>query len=61
MVHYLFTFVFSHVYFTMQINLMGQLHLLSSTVTTLAVPSPSLLATVARMSLMVIILLAILS
>uniref|UniRef100_A0A0E0CF81 Uncharacterized protein n=1 Tax=Oryza meridionalis TaxID=40149 RepID=A0A0E0CF81_9ORYZ len=31
------------------INLMGQLHLLSSTVTTLAVPSPSLLATVARM------------
>uniref|UniRef100_A0A0E0CF85 Uncharacterized protein n=1 Tax=Oryza meridionalis TaxID=40149 RepID=A0A0E0CF85_9ORYZ len=30
------------------INLMGQLHLLSSTVTTLAVPSPSLLATVAR-------------
>uniref|UniRef100_A0A0E0CF77 Uncharacterized protein n=1 Tax=Oryza meridionalis TaxID=40149 RepID=A0A0E0CF77_9ORYZ len=31
-----------------KINLMGQLHLLSSTVTTLAVPSPSLLATVAR-------------
>uniref|UniRef100_A0A0E0JVA1 Uncharacterized protein n=1 Tax=Oryza punctata TaxID=4537 RepID=A0A0E0JVA1_ORYPU len=31
-----------------RINLMGQLHLLSSTVTTLAVPSPSLLATVAR-------------
>ncbi|CAM0947089.1 unnamed protein product [Alopecurus aequalis] len=30
------------------INLVGQLHLLSSTVTTLAVPSPSLLATVAR-------------
>ncbi|KAG2648387.1 hypothetical protein PVAP13_1NG032305 [Panicum virgatum] len=34
--------------FTIKINLMGQLHLLSSTVTTLAVPSPSLLATVAR-------------
>ncbi|XP_006646857.2 WD repeat-containing protein 11-like [Oryza brachyantha] len=34
--------------FTVKINLMGQLHLLSSTVTTLAVPSPSLLATVAR-------------
>ncbi|WVZ77962.1 hypothetical protein U9M48_025749 [Paspalum notatum var. saurae] len=33
---------------TIKINLMGQLHLLSSTVTTLAVPSPSLLATVAR-------------
>ncbi|CAM0947087.1 unnamed protein product [Alopecurus aequalis] len=34
--------------FTIKINLVGQLHLLSSTVTTLAVPSPSLLATVAR-------------
>ncbi|KAF7083409.1 hypothetical protein CFC21_087207 [Triticum aestivum] len=34
--------------FTIKITLMGQLHLLSSTVTTLAVPSPSLLATVAR-------------
>ncbi|XP_062218149.1 uncharacterized protein LOC133918327 [Phragmites australis] len=33
---------------TIKINLIGQLHLLSSTVTTLAVPSPSLLATVAR-------------
>jgi hypothetical protein len=33
---------------------MGQLHLLSSTVTTLAVPSPSLLATVARMSFMAV-------
>jgi WD40 repeat protein len=34
--------------FTIKINLVGQLHLLSSTVTTLAVPAPSLLATVAR-------------
>ncbi|KAK3155963.1 hypothetical protein QOZ80_2AG0101060 [Eleusine coracana subsp. coracana] len=34
--------------FSVKMNLMGQLHLLSSTVTTLAVPSPSLLATVAR-------------
>ncbi|OEL29402.1 hypothetical protein BAE44_0009580 [Dichanthelium oligosanthes] len=34
--------------FSIKINLMGQLHLLSSTVTTLAVPSPSLLATIAR-------------
>lgn len=34
--------------FIIKINLVGQLHLLSSTVTTLAVPSPSLLATVAR-------------
>ncbi|KAF8685963.1 hypothetical protein HU200_043888 [Digitaria exilis] len=40
----------SHIHYALQINLMGQLHLLSSTVTTLAVPSPSLLATVARMS-----------
>ncbi|XP_043699328.1 WD repeat-containing protein 11-like isoform X2 [Telopea speciosissima] len=31
-----------------KINLVGQLHLLSSTVTTLAVPSPSLMATLAR-------------
>nr|CAB3448800.1 unnamed protein product [Digitaria exilis] len=38
----------SHIHYALQINLMGQLHLLSSTVTTLAVPSPSLLATVAR-------------
>ena len=33
-----------------QISLIGQLHLLSSTVTTLAVPSPSLTATLARNS-----------
>ncbi|WOK98641.1 WD repeat-containing protein 11 isoform X2 [Canna indica] len=33
---------------SMKINLMGQLHLLSSTLTTLAVPSPSLTATLAR-------------
>ncbi|KAJ4758363.1 Transducin family protein / WD-40 repeat family protein [Rhynchospora pubera] len=33
---------------TSKMNLIGQLHLLSSTVTTLAVPSPSLLATLAR-------------
>jgi hypothetical protein len=39
---------FAHLCYALQINLMGQLHLLSSTVTTLAVPSPSLLATVAR-------------
>nr|XP_009381634.1 PREDICTED: WD repeat-containing protein 11 isoform X1 [Musa acuminata subsp. malaccensis] len=32
----------------MKISLMGQLHLLSSTLTTLAVPSPSLTATLAR-------------
>ncbi|KAF3329331.1 WD repeat-containing protein 11 isoform X1 [Carex littledalei] len=34
--------------FSSKMNLIGQLHLLSSTVTTLAVPSPSLLATLAR-------------
>ncbi|PKA64675.1 hypothetical protein AXF42_Ash007422 [Apostasia shenzhenica] len=34
--------------YSTKINLIGQLHLLSSTVTTLAVPSPSLLATLAR-------------
>ncbi|XP_008809225.1 WD repeat-containing protein 11 isoform X2 [Phoenix dactylifera] len=34
--------------FSMKISLTGQLHLLSSTVTTLAVPSPSLIATLAR-------------
>ncbi|XP_042424399.1 WD repeat-containing protein 11-like isoform X2 [Zingiber officinale] len=33
---------------SMKISLMGQLHLLSSTLTTLAVPSPSLTATLAR-------------
>ncbi|KAG2648388.1 hypothetical protein PVAP13_1NG032305 [Panicum virgatum] len=43
-----FSFWFAHIHYALQINLMGQLHLLSSTVTTLAVPSPSLLATVAR-------------
>lgn len=32
----------------MQFSLVGQLHLLSSTVTMLAVPSPSLTATLAR-------------
>jgi hypothetical protein len=37
--------------YSVQINLIGQLHLLSSTVTTLAVPSPSLLATLARKTL----------
>ncbi|KAG1346198.1 hypothetical protein COCNU_06G000270 [Cocos nucifera] len=34
--------------FSMKISLTGQLHLLSSTVTTLAIPSPSLIATLAR-------------
>lgn len=32
----------------MQINLVGQLHLLSSTISVLAVPTPSLTAIVAR-------------
>ena len=50
-----FSFWFAHIHYTLQINLTGQLHLLSSPVTTLAVPSPSLLATVARMSFMAII------
>ena len=48
---YVLLLYFAHIHYALQINLMGQLHLLSSTVTTLAVPSPSLLATVARMSI----------
>jgi hypothetical protein len=42
--------------YAVQINLIGQLHLLSSTVTTLAVPSPSLLATLARKTFISLIL-----
>lgn len=58
---YVLVLYFAHIHYVLQMNLMGQLHLLSSTVTTLAVPSPSLLATVARMSFIAIIPLALCS
>ena len=58
---YVLLLYFAHIHYALQINLMGQLHLLSSTVTTLAVPSPSLLATVARMSFIATIPLALCS